>query len=733
MIWYPILLGLTGLLPLGLASYAWPRRRELAVGAFVVAAGVGALWPLLLLAEILSPELDLKSVLVRLRPPVILTSVSALVVLALRQGGWQGRVGKWGVLLAGPPLAVLLINFLPATAGWFQHDFRPHPEIPAVLAYVTGPLGEVYEVYTQLLAFLVLALLTRQAAQYRGVYRRRALILALGVAVPTFLYILQLLGLAAWTVYNLPPLGMAATGLCGAWVLLRDHSLDLVPVARAAILEQWPNPILVVNPRREVMDLNRAAARVMGADVGGSLETLAEPWRSRLAALDGHEPQMGELAAGEANWSYELQPLRDGQGVWRGWALVAHDVTERERARVKLEALNRSLEEEIRQRQATEARLLEAHRIETIGRLSGGVAHEFNNLTMVITGYASLLLARAKEGDPNRAALEAIAQAGEDAARLTAQLLEFSRQQVMRADRIDVRMLVREAQHMWATLLGERVRLRIEPENGGEAAWVVSDAPKVRDALTQLILNARDAIHDGGVVTVRVEHATPPRGALMRTPELPPGDYVRISVEDTGMGMDASTLSRAMEPFFSTKGVGQGSGLGLSSAYGIARQSGGTLEIESLPGAGTTVRVYLPAAEPPADAPARAADLELPGRAAKILVVEDQEELRRLLTTVLEAEGHEVVEAGGVAAALRILETEMARPQLLITDLVMPGLSGQELIRRAVALVPELRILVISGYSEEECERADGFLRKPFNPEQLKREVRRLLRPDGAA
>lgn len=199
------------------------------------------------------------------------------------------------------------------------------------------------------------------------------------------------------------------------------------------------------------------------------------------------------------------------------------------------------------------------------------------------------------------------------------------------------------------------------------------------------------------------------------------------------MGMDASTLSRAMEPFFSTKGVGQGSGLGLSSAYGIARQSGGTLEIESLPGAGTTVRVYLPAAEPPADAPARAADLELPGRAAKILVVEDQEELRRLLTTVLEAEGHEVVEAGGVAAALRILETEMARPQLLITDLVMPGLSGQELIRRAVALVPELRILVISGYSEEECERADGFLRKPFNPEQLKREVRRLLRPDGAA
>jgi signal transduction histidine kinase len=729
MVWYSILLALTGLLPLGLAVYAWPRRSEPAVGAFIVAATAGALWPLLLLAEIITPGVEAKSVLVRLRPALILTAASGLFVMALRHGGWAGPRRIYLAALAPMPVVTLILNFLPATSGWFQHGFRLHPRVPQLLAYESGMWAGIYEIYGPLLAFAVVGILLAQAWQRRGVYRRRALLLACGVSAPSILYVFQLLGWTDWTAYNLPPLGMAATGLCSAWVLLRDHSLDLVPVARAAIFEQWRDPVVVVNQRREVMDLNPAAAREMKVEPGVALEQLADPWRELITGIDGRSREAGEVRCGSAVWSYEVQPLADEHSAWQGWALVAQDITERVRARAELESLNRNLEEEIRQRRATEARLLETHRIETIGRLSGGVAHEFNNLTMVITGYSSLLLSRMGEDDENRRALEAIAQAGEDAARLTAQLLEFSRQQVMRADRIDVRMLVREAQHMWGTLLGERVRLKVESEAREGPAWVLSDAPKVRDALTQLILNARDAMREGGVVTVRVEQVAVPRGAVLRTPDFPPGEYVRISVEDTGMGMDAATLSRAMEPFFSTKGVGQGSGLGLSSAYGIARQCGGTLEMESVQGAGTTARMYLPVAEAPEGAAEVGQEVELPARASRILVVEDQEDVRRLLCDLLEADGHEVLEAGGAAAALRILELEQARPRLMVTDLVMPGLSGQELIRRAMALVPELRVLVISGYSEQQCGRADGFLRKPFNPDQLKREVKRLLQP----
>lgn len=726
---YVILHAVVGFLSLGLAAYAWPRRRKTAVLPFIVAAVVGSLWPLLNLLEVAVPGVEFKSVVVRLRPPIILTSISALLVMALRHGGWTGS-GRWLIpALAPVPALSLLFNFLPLTRGWFQHGFRPNPRVPHLLAYDGGWWARFYEFYTPLLAFAVIASLLMQAKQYRGIYRRRAIVLAAGVSTPTLLYMLQLAGLTAWTPLNLPPLGMGVTALCGAWVLLREHYFDLVPVARAVMIEQWREPVLAVNRQGEVMDLNPAAARLLGASLGLKVAELREPWGRLLAGVEGSEFARGEVRVGESAYSYEAQPLRDEHAGPQGWVLLVHDLTESERARAALEALNRDLQNEIGQRRATEARLMEAHRIETIGRLSGGVAHEFNNLMMVINGYATLLLSRMGEEDENRPALEAIAQAGEDASRLTAQLLEFSRKQVLRAELVDVRMLIEEARHMWSTLLGERIRLRIG-EWDAQPTWVNVDSTKLREALTQLILNARDSIQEGGVVTVTLDRAPVPRSALLRSPGLKAGEYIRVSVADTGIGMDPATLSRALEPFFSTKGAGRGSGLGLSSAYGIARQCAGTLELESEPGAGTTARMYLPAAEAaPASgqtAPAAAGTSLGP---ARVLVVEDQPDVRRLLRALLEAEGHEVIEAGGVAAALQILETADTPPRILVTDLVMPGLPGHELVRRATAMAPDLRVLVISGYSSEDSGPCDGFLRKPFSPGEFSREIQRLLAP----
>ncbi|MCL4796111.1 MAG: response regulator [Bryobacteraceae bacterium] len=731
MVHYIVMLALTGALPLGLAMYAWQRRTEPAVGAFIVAAAAGSLWPLLILAEIAAPGLEFKSWLVRVRPPLILVAVSALLVMALRHGDWKGSTKLSLAFLAPVPAFSLLFNFLPATQGWFQHDFRLHPQIPQVLAYENGIWARFYEVYVPLLAFSVIGILLAQAKLHRGLYRRRSLMLAAGVGAPTLLYVMQLSGLTAWTNYNLPPLGMAITGLCGAWVVLRDRSLDLIPIARTAIFEQWPQPVLIVNQRGEVMDANPAADTILGAGLGSPVHTLNQPWSRELQGYDGRAPKHGELVVDGASYAYDARPLLDEQGEWQGWLLVGQNVTERVLARAELENLNASLRREIQQRRATEARLLETHRIETIGRLSGGVAHEFNNLTMVINGYAHLVLSRLGENDPNRAAVEAIAQAGEEAARLTAQLLDFSRKQVMQADLVDARMLVREARHMWITLLGERGRLRFEDHEAAQeaGAWVSADASKLREALTQLILNARDSIRGGGLVTVAVDVLPVKPGTLLRSPGMPPGEYVRISITDTGIGMDEATLARAFEPFFSTKDVGQGSGLGLSSAYGIARQFGGTLELESVPGAGTTARLYLPSRTGPAEAePAPPADVD-PGVhiPAHILIVEDQSDVRALLRALLEADGHQVQEASGAAAALRIIQDDASRLDLLVTDLVMPGLSGQELIRRLEDSAPGLPVLVISAYSGEDAPRAGAFLRKPFTSEQFSREVARLL------
>ncbi len=728
---YVIMLALTGALPLGLAIYAWPRRKEPGTSAFIVAAAAGSLWPLLLLAEIAAPGVEFKSWIVRVRTPLIITAVSALLMMALRHGGWRGSTRLGVALLAPVPVLSLLINFLPATQGWFQYGFRPHPSIPEVLAYENGSWARFYELYVPLLAFSVIALLLVQTKLHSGVYRRRSLVLAAGVAAPTLLYVMQLTGLTAWTNYNLPPLGMAITGLCGAWVVLRDRFLDLIPIARATVFEQWSQPVMVVDRNREVMDTNPAAATTLGAERGHPVEALKEAWAVELRGHDGRTLKRGELTAGGANYDYEIRPLLDEHGEWQGWLLVAQDVTERARARSEMEKLNASLRSEIQQRRATEARLFETHRIETIGRLSGGVAHEFNNLTMVINGFAHLVLSRMSENDPSRPAMEAIAQAGEDAARLTAQLLEFSRKQIMQSDLVNVRMLVREARHMWTTLLGERGRLRFEDHEAAQeaGAWVSADASKLREALTQLILNARDSIRGGGLVTVAVDVLPVKPGTLLRSPGMPPGEYVRISIADTGIGMDEATLARAFEPFFSTKDVGQGSGLGLSSAYGIARQFGGTLELESVPGAGTTARLYLPSRPGPAEAePAPAAEVHPGARnPARILVVEDQPDVRALLRAMLETDGHEVQEASGAAAALRIIQEDASRVDLLVTDLVMPGLSGQELIRRLEDAAPGLPVLVISAYSGEDEPRAGAFLRKPFSSEQFSREVARLL------
>ncbi|MBV9110910.1 MAG: response regulator, partial [Gemmatimonadetes bacterium] len=368
-----------------------------------------------------------------------------------------------------------------------------------------------------------------------------------------------------------------------------------------------------------------------------------------------------------------------------------------------------------------------------IGRLAGGVAHDFNNLLMVVGGHARLLLRRAGEDDdPARWSLEEIRRATERAASLTQQLLAFSRRQVLNPQVLDPCTVVRDACRMLERLVGENVEIvtRLAPETGR----VRADATQMEQVLMNLAVNARDAMPDGGVLVVETANAVLGPEHVRQYPYVVPGPHVRIAVTDTGHGMDAETLERAFEPFFTTKPSGKGTGLGLSTVYGIVKQSGGYVWADSKPGAATTFSVYLPRvdAEPPAPAAAPPAPERAPRGSGTVLLVEDEAAVRNLAARVLSAAGYTVLAAASGAEAL-----EQARRagnvDLVLTDVVMPGMDGTELARRLRAARPGIAVVYMSGYTGDDLERratleaGAPFLQKPVPPDALVRGVREAL------
>jgi two-component system, cell cycle sensor histidine kinase and response regulator CckA len=414
--------------------------------------------------------------------------------------------------------------------------------------------------------------------------------------------------------------------------------------------------------------------------------------------------------------------IMEGIGVNRlsdpavaGIVVNARDMTER-----------RTLEEQLRQ----------AQKLEAVGQLAGGVAHDFNNLLTAILGYCHLMLDDVGEADPLRPDLLEIQAAGERAAALTRQLLAFSRRQMLQPQVIDINSVVTQLGKLLRRLLSEDVELvtKLAPD----LLTVTVDPASVEQILVNLAVNARDAMPTGGRLTIETANVDLDEAYAVTHLTMTAGTYVMVAVSDSGAGMDAATRARVFEPFFTTKEQGKGSGLGLATVYGMVRQSGGYIWVYSEPAHGTVFKVYLPVTRAAAAAPPGADKAASPRGWETVLLVEDEDAVRALAREVLRRHGYDVIEACHGVDALRVAERHPDTIHLLITDVVMPHMSGGELAQRLTAARPAIKTLFMSGYTNHALLPADRtpggeFIQKPFTPDSLARRVRRILDVDEPA
>jgi signal transduction histidine kinase len=495
--------------------------------------------------------------------------------------------------------------------------------------------------------------------------------------------------------------------------VFRGTPIGLAFVDRELRFVRINDALAALNRTAAEAHLGRTVSEVLGEVAPLVVPLLEEVFRTGAPVLD-REIVVEAPAQGDGPRtflaSYYPVAATDGRTEWVG--CMVSEVTERRRAGELL---------------------VQAERMEAIARVAGGVAHEVNNMMTVITGFSGFLEGSLPAGDPRADDVAEIHRAADRAAGITRQLLAYSRQQVLQPTRLDLNVLVQHSVPMFARLLGAGVR--VELDLAAELPLVRADRTQFEQVLVNLVLNARDAMAGRGTLTVTTEtfvlaESQRAHGLSVR---MPAGRYARITISDTGTGMDAVTRARVFEPFYTTKPSGQGSGLGLATVYGIVKQSGGFIWVYSEVGHGTAFKIYLPeftgslAELPPAEV------LLSPRGAETILIVEDEAAVRRMAARALAAQGYAVLEAANGAEALEVLARGGSPIDLVLTDVVMPLVNGRELSERLSVERPGLRVLFMSGYTDDDIVRrgllrpGSPFLQKPFMPGDLSRKVREVL------
>ena len=383
-----------------------------------------------------------------------------------------------------------------------------------------------------------------------------------------------------------------------------------------------------------------------------------------------------------------------------------------------------------------DARLLQMSKMEAVGRLAGGVAHDFNNLLTAILGYSNLVLDELGPDHPSRPDVEQIQHAAESAASLTRQLLAFSRRQVLQPEILDLNLVVANIESLLRRLIGEQIQF--VTDLAPSVCRINADQGQLEQVLMNLAINARDAMARGGQLTIATRDVSVTTEIARQHRGLVPGKYVLLEVGDTGHGMEGHVVAHLFEPFFTTKKRGQGTGLGLATVYGIIKQSGGYIAVDTAPGKGTRFSIYLPpSAVQEAAQPEPRVRSRPDGGSETILLVEDQPEVRAIARTILSRQGYTVLEAEGGITALHILTAHGGSIDLLLTDVIMPVIGGQELARQVLAIRPGVRVLFASGYTDDVLiqqgvlQPGAEWIQKPFTRESLLQKVRAVL--DGGA
>jgi PAS domain S-box-containing protein len=496
-----------------------------------------------------------------------------------------------------------------------------------------------------------------------------------------------------------------------------------------ALIDASPLAIVAMDESGRVMAWNPAATAMFGwtesETIGQPLLNVPDERREEYEAL------MSRYRRGEAVTGFETQrqrkdgtlvdivlsvaPMIDGEGRVVGTMGLLADVTDRKQL---------------------EQQLLQSQKMEAVGQLAGGIAHDFNNLLTVITGRGLLMQATLPPSDASAKNVAIIVRTAQRAAELTQQLLAFSRRQVLEARVLDLNLLVAGLAPMLTPLIGEHIELAIVR---GHNLWrVKGDPAKLEQVVVNLVVNARDAMPEGGRVTIETTNADLREPVAHTHGTVPPGAYVVLRIQDTGHGMDGPTMARVFEPFFTTKGVGRGTGLGLSMVYGIVHQSGGFIGVDSVVGRSTTFTLYVPRTEEVPPAAERAPEaLALPHGTETILLVEDEDDLRQLAAEILVACGYTVRATGSPHEAITMAGEAGAHVDLLLTDMVMPGMNGAALAAALRARDAGLRVLFMSGYTDDTSgwqqavETGTPWLQKPFGPKLLARTVREVLDARG--
>jgi len=488
--------------------------------------------------------------------------------------------------------------------------------------------------------------------------------------------------------------------------------------------------IIMLDPTGKVTTWNQAAERLTGYQakeiIGqhfaclSTADDVASGLPERIlqqAVAQGRYEEEGWRARNDGSrfWTnVVITALLDAAGTLRGFASVSRDLTQHRRAQ--------ELENQLRQ----------AQKLEVVGQLAGGVAHDFNNVLTVISGYSELLLGMLPSNDPMREAVKAISEAGERAAGLTRQLLSFSRQAVLETKVLDLNEVVKETEKLLRRMIGEDILLTavLDPN----LSRIKVDPGQMGQVLMNLAVNARDAMPQGGKLTIETSDIQLDEAYAAQHSDCKPGRYVKLVVSDNGCGMTPEVKAHIFEPFFTTKGPGKGTGLGLATVYGIVKQSGGSIDLYTEPGHGTTFKIYLPAVDEqlyPLGHDQRAT--KVTGGAETVLLVEDEDAVRAIAVLGLQTQGYTVLHAESGKKALRIIEKHRGRIDLLVTDVVMPGMSGRELAEALCLQYPSLKVLYLSGYTDDSVIRHGilqvevVLLQKPYTPLSLARKVREVL------
>ena len=502
-------------------------------------------------------------------------------------------------------------------------------------------------------------------------------------------------------------------------------ALRATEASYTALVQHAPIGIYRSSPDGRFLAVNAALVRMLGHDSAADVLALdlardvyADPAeRDRLLARDSYtEHDYDEV---EATWKRKdgrlltlqlnVRVARDAVGRVEYYETFVRDLTDQRRL---------------------QQQLVQSQKMEAVGRLAGGIAHDFNNLLTVITSYSDLLLEDLAPTDPMRQDVEQVRHAADGAAALTRQLLAFSRQQVLAPRVVNLSAVVQSVEKMLRRVIGEDVELvtSLAPDLGA----VKADVGQLEQVLMNLAVNARDAMPTGGKLTLETANVEHDPNYAREQEASPVRRFVMLAVSDTGIGMDEATKARIFEPFFTTKEPGKGTGLGLATVYGIVRQSGGFIWVYSEPGRGTTFKIYLPEVDAPPDAAGGAAT-ELPRGTETVLLVEDAAAVRAAVRQVLERQGYTVLEAPHGNAALALATAHEGPIHLLLTDVVMPGLSGRQVADQLKQLRPDTRVLYASGYTDDAVvrhgvlEAGIAYLQKPFTTGGLARKVREVL------